>query len=494
MRRSPVASKTARPSFVTCAVMTARCRPMSNRCWPPMPATDRSSSSSVDRAMRGQRVRRGRGRPRPPDLRAHAGRAPRNLRDHRTARRRRHGSASIGPATRRSAARSPSRSCPISGWPIPIGARVSSARRACWRRSTIPTSGRFTASTRASLRRAQGWRSKRSSWNWSKARRSPTASRSRPQPSASRRGLPIDEVVSIASQVIEALEAAHERGIVHRDLKPANIKITPEGRVKVLDFGLARAMGGTGSGPQIANSPTITVGGTQDGVLLGTAPYMSPEQARGRTVDKRTDIWAFGCVLYEMLTGAPAFAGDGVAEVLANVIKTEPDWTALPADTPAALRLCLRRCLQKDLRQRFHDIADVRLAMEGAFEQPARDERLASTRQDASYARLAYAGWAIAAAGDRRRVCDRRLRSQGACGRARNSSGDRDASGSRSAVARDFSRWPQRGFPGRTGSADGSGFGRSIRRRRGRWRAPTARSIHSGRRTAGRSRSPRVVC
>ena len=133
------------------------------------------------------------------------------------------------------------------------------------------------------------------------------------QPSASRRGLPIDEVVSIASQVIEALEAAHERGIVHRDLKPANIKVTPEGRVKVLDFGLARAMGGTGSGPQIANSPTITVGGTQDGVLLGTAPYMSPEQARGRTVDKRTDIWAFGCVLYEMLTGAPAFAGEGVA-------------------------------------------------------------------------------------------------------------------------------------------------------------------------------------
>ena len=179
--------------------------------------------------------------------------------------------------------------------------------------------------------------------------------------------------MSYASQVIEALEAAHKRGIVHRDLKPANIKITPEGRVKVLDFGLARAMGGTGSGPQIANSPTVTVGGTQDGVLLGTAPYMSPEQARGRTVDKRTDIWAFGCVLYEMLTGVPAFAGDGVTEVLANVIKTEPDWTALPTETPAALRLCLQRCLQKDPRQRFHDIADVRLAIEGAFEQPARE-------------------------------------------------------------------------------------------------------------------------
>jgi serine/threonine protein kinase len=121
-------------------------------------------------------------------------------------------------------------------------------------------------------------------------------------PSASRRGLPIEDVVSYASQVIEALEAAHERSIVHRDLKPANIKITPGGRAKVLDFGLARAMDTTGSGLQ--NSPTVTAGATQSGVLLGTAPYMSPEQARGRAVDKRTDIWAFGCVLHEMLTGA----------------------------------------------------------------------------------------------------------------------------------------------------------------------------------------------
>ena len=217
----------------------------------------------------------------------------------------------------------------------------------------------------------------------------------RAQPTASRSGLPIDEAVSYASQVIEALEAAHKGGIVHRDLKPANIKITREGRVKVLDFGLAMAMGGTGSGPQIANSPTVTVGGTQDGVLLGTAPYMSPEQARGRTVDKRTDIWAFGCVLYEMLTGVPAFAGDGVTEVLANVIKTEPDWTALPTETPAALHLCLQRCLQKDPRQRFHDIADVRLAIEGAFEQPARESDT-SQRGRPYYPRLAYAGWAIA--------------------------------------------------------------------------------------------------
>jgi serine/threonine protein kinase/Tol biopolymer transport system component len=208
-------------------------------------------------------------------------------------------------------------------------------------------------------------------------------------------GLPVDEVMRHASQVIEALEAAHERGIVHRDLKPANIKVTPEGRVKVLDFGLARAAGSaSGSGPQIANSPTITVG-TQKGVLLGTAPYMSPEQARGRAIDKRTDIWAFGCVLYEMLTGARAFAGDGIAEVLANVIKTEPDWTALPTDTPPALRLCLQRCLQKNLRQRFHDIADVRLAMEGAFEQPTRNSD-STQRGRRSRARLAYVGSAIA--------------------------------------------------------------------------------------------------
>jgi serine/threonine-protein kinase len=188
------------------------------------------------------------------------------------------------------------------------------------------------------------------------------------RPTASRRGLPVDEAVSVAGQVIEALEAAHERGIVHRDLKPGNIKITPEGRVKVLDFGLARAT--SDSSPRIADSPTITIGGTQGGLLLGTAAYMSPEQALGKVVDKRTDVWAFGCVVYEMLAGAPAFVGDGATDVLANVIKSEPDWTALPPDVPTALRLCLERSLQKDPRQRFHDIADVRLAMEGAFEQP----------------------------------------------------------------------------------------------------------------------------
>ena len=209
-----------------------------------------------------------------------------------------------------------------------------------------------------------------------------------------RRGLPIDDVVRIARQVIDALEAAHERGIVHRDLKPANIKITPEGRVKVLDFGLARASS-VGHRSEVAESPTMTVGGTQDGVLLGTAPYMSPEQARGRIVDRRADIWAFGCVLYEMLTGEAAFKGDDVADVLANLIKAEPDWSALPADTPASLRLCLHRCLQKDLKQRLHDSADVRLVIEGAFDQPL-SEQEKTPRERRWRAPLAYGSALVA--------------------------------------------------------------------------------------------------
>ena len=181
-------------------------------------------------------------------------------------------------------------------------------------------------------------------------------------------GLPLDEVLTIGRQVAEALEAAHDRGIVHRDLKPANIKITPEGRVKVLDFGLAKALGAGETGSELSHSPTITVAGTRDGVLLGTAPYMSPEQARGKVVDKRADIWAFGCVLYEMLTGARAFDGRDVTEALASVIRGEPDWRALPADTPAALHTYLRRCLYKEQRERIRDIGDVRLALEGAFD------------------------------------------------------------------------------------------------------------------------------
>ena len=207
---------------------------------------------------------------------------------------------------------------------------------------------------------------------------------------AAGRGLPLDEVIGIASQVVDALEAAHTRGIVHRDLKPANIKVTPEGQVKVLDFGLARALSGDDARTNVMSSPTVTAH-THAGVLLGTAPYMSPEQARGRPADRRADIWAFGCVLYEMLTGKPAFAGHEIADVLANVLKAEPEWSAVPAGTPSAVRLCLQRCLQKDLRQRFHDIGDVRLALAGAFDAPP-GERLPATTP-----RSAWAGWAIAA-------------------------------------------------------------------------------------------------
>ena len=184
------------------------------------------------------------------------------------------------------------------------------------------------------------------------------------------RGLPLDEAMDIARQIVDALEAAHARGIVHRDLKPANIKVTPDARVKVLDFGLARALTVDESAGNLANSPTMTARGTHAGVLLGTAPYMSPEQARGRVADRRADIWAFGCVLYEMITGRPPFEGHDVAEVLASVLKAEPDWDALPAGTPHAVRLCLNRCLQKDSRERFHDICDVRLALLGAFDSP----------------------------------------------------------------------------------------------------------------------------
>jgi serine/threonine protein kinase len=182
--------------------------------------------------------------------------------------------------------------------------------------------------------------------------------------------LPVEEAVRLAREIADALEAAHERGIVHRDLKPANIKITPEGKVKVLDFGLAKALAGARD-VNVSNSPTLSMAATQQGVILGTAAYMSPEQARGRSVDKRGDIWSFGCVLYEMLTGKQAFEGSDVSELLAAVIKSEPEWQKLSSAVPPALRVFLRRCLEKDPKRRIHDIADVRLALEGAFDLPA---------------------------------------------------------------------------------------------------------------------------
>ena len=177
--------------------------------------------------------------------------------------------------------------------------------------------------------------------------------------------LALDEALPVARQIADALDAAHAQGIVHRDLKPANIKIRPDGTVKVLDFGLAKAVAGEHSTASVMQSPTITSPAlTQLGVILGTAAYMSPEQARGKPADKRSDIWAFGAVLYEMLTGKRAFEGDDISDTLANILKSEPDWSALPADTPPSIRRVLRRCLEKDPRRRTHDIADARLDLD----------------------------------------------------------------------------------------------------------------------------------
>jgi len=188
----------------------------------------------------------------------------------------------------------------------------------------------------------------------------------------SRGPVPNDEALAIAQQIADALEAAHEQGIVHRDLKPANIKVRAEGAVKVLDFGLAKAldsMAGSASpfaGRELSDSPTITnpVPMTRAGVILGTAAYMAPEQARGKSVDKRTDIWAFGCVLYEMLTGRRAFDGETVTDVLAAVVNKNPDWSALPAATPPSVRRLLERCLTKDPKQRLRDIGDARFELD----------------------------------------------------------------------------------------------------------------------------------
>jgi serine/threonine protein kinase/Tol biopolymer transport system component len=211
--------------------------------------------------------------------------------------------------------------------------------------------------------------------------------------------LPVADALTIATQIAEALEAADERGIVHRDLKPANIKITPAGVVKVLDFGLAKAVTGDDSGPDLTHSPTVTMGGTRDGIVLGTAAYMSPEQARGKAVDKRADIWAFGCVLFEMITGRSAFAGETLSDTIAKILEREPDWRALTERAPPGVQRILRRCLEKDPKQRLRDVGEARIGLTRQDEEaPARENQPAAWTWKQRAAALTASAAVVAAA------------------------------------------------------------------------------------------------
>src|SRR5262245_38221656 len=216
--------------------------------------------------------------------------------------------------------------------------------------------------------------------------------------------LPLEDGLPIARQIAEALEAAHESGVIHRDLKPGNIKLTPAGDVKVLDFGLAKgAADASSSGPNLSQSPTLTYSPTGVGVILGTAAYMSPEQARGKPVDRRTDIWSFGCVLYEMLTGRQLFSGETVSDMIAKILEREPDWSKLPTDTPPRVRELLRRCLDKDPKQRLRDVGEARLELSTAIAErssgsSAAGAKAAATTTARSKAAGAGIAWLIAVA------------------------------------------------------------------------------------------------
>ena len=210
--------------------------------------------------------------------------------------------------------------------------------------------------------------------------------------------LPVDEALPTAIQIAEGLEAAHERGVIHRDLKPANIKIAPDGSVKLLDFGLARMLAPADlSGSDSSQSPTMMAGMTGAGFIMGTAAYMSPEQAKGKPLDRRADLWAFGCVLFEMLAGRKAFPGESATEALAGVLKSDPDWSALPKDVPATVRALLRRCLQKDPQRRLRDAGDARIELAEALERLEHPEAEPGAAPAPPRARLAIARYAALA-------------------------------------------------------------------------------------------------
>jgi serine/threonine-protein kinase len=207
--------------------------------------------------------------------------------------------------------------------------------------------------------------------------------------------IPVDEALKLGLQIAEALEAAHEKGVIHRDLKPANIKVTPDGKVKVLDFGLAKAYMGEAADVNLSNSPTMSMAATQQGLILGTAGYMSPEQANGEVADKRADIWSFGVVFFEMLTGRPLFTGKTVSYILADVLRTEPNWTSLPANLHPRVRMILERSLEKEAKNRLSGISDARVEIQKALADPGR-AGLASVPGAAQAKRASILPWVAA--------------------------------------------------------------------------------------------------